>query len=246
MKVRNLIIATSLVFLPLGILQAQVNFNIGTFVPGASLGIDMPTYPRMVQIPGNPVYYNPQLNANYFFYDGMYWLFKGDRWYSGSWYNGPWQNVGPNNVPLAMWRVPVRYYRQPPGYFRGWSGDKPPRWDDHWGPEWSQQRKGWDKWDKRSVPRVAPLPVYQRDYSRNHYPDRYETQNEIRSQHYRYQPHESVNQQNYQMPHNEGGKQDNTPQQKSQDNGRGNGGGQGGGQGGNKGQGGNNGHGQNR
>lgn len=32
-----------------------------------SIGINLPIYPNLVVVPGYPVYYAPQLNANYFF-----------------------------------------------------------------------------------------------------------------------------------------------------------------------------------
>ena len=97
---------------------AQVSIGIG--LPGVSIGVNFPVYPQLVRIPGYPVYYAPQVGSNFFFYDGMYWLYQGDNWYASSWYNGPWEFVGPQAVPLYVLRIPVRYYRAPPAYFRGW------------------------------------------------------------------------------------------------------------------------------
>jgi len=174
---------------------AQVSIGIG--LPGVSIGINLPVYPELVPVPGYPVYYAPRMNSNYFFYDGMYWVYQGDNWYASSWYNGPWGLVGPQYVPLYILRVPVRYYRSPPPYFRGWHSDAPPRWGQHWGREWEQERHGWDKWDRRSAPAPAPLPVYQRQYSGDRYP-RGEQQQELRSKNYRYQPHDPVVRQHYQ------------------------------------------------
>ena len=99
---------------------AQVSVGIG--FPGVNIGINLPAYPRLVRVPGYPVYYAPQLDANFFFYDGMYWVFQNDDWYTSSWYNGPWGLVNREDVPLFVLRVPVRYYRQPPAYFRGMAG----------------------------------------------------------------------------------------------------------------------------
>jgi hypothetical protein len=151
-------------------------------------------YPQLVLVPGYPVYYAPQVNSNYFFYDGMYWLYQGDNWYASPWYNGPWQLVAPQAVPLFVLRVPVRYYRRPPAYFRGWRADAPPRWGEHWGNTWEQSHQGWDTWNRGSVPPPAPLPVYQRQYSGSRYP-RPEQQQTLQSQNYRYQPHDAVVQQ---------------------------------------------------
>ena len=44
-----------------------------------SIGINVPVYPQMVVVPGYPVYYAPQLNSNYFLYDGMYCVGSSDR-----------------------------------------------------------------------------------------------------------------------------------------------------------------------
>jgi hypothetical protein len=183
--------------LPVAPADAQVSIGIG--LPHVSIGINLPLYPDLEPIPGYPVYYAPRLDANYFFYDGMYWVYRDDNWYASSWYNGPWGLIGPEEVPLFILRVPVRYYRQPPMYFRGWYADSPPRWGDHWGNDWSQRRGGWDKWNRNSAPRPAPLPVYQRQYSGDRYPAA-DQQRELRSKNYRYEPRDDAVRQHYQAP----------------------------------------------
>jgi hypothetical protein len=177
--------------------SAAAQVSVGIAVPGLSIGISLPVYPRLVPVPGYPVYYAPQGNANYFFYDGMYWVYQRDNWYASSWYNGPWGLVTPEAVPLFVLRVPVRYYRQPPAYFRGWSPDAPPRWDEHWGNAWAQRQRGWDNWSRSNVPPPAPLPSYQRQYSGDRYP-RADQQQALQSRDYRYQPRDPVVQQHYQ------------------------------------------------
>ena len=182
--------------------QAQPDSPFGG--PEVNIGINVPVLPDLVQVPGYPVYYNPRGRSNYFFYDGLYWVFRGDRWYQSSWYNGPWRFVGPEHVPLYVLRVPVRYYRQPPVYFHGWRGDAPPRWGAHWGQDWERRRSGWDRWDRHAVPPPAPLPHYQRQYSGGHYPRAEEQQHSIRSEHYRYQPHEAATRQHLAGPPDRG------------------------------------------
>jgi hypothetical protein len=172
----------------------QVSISIG--VPSVSIGINVPAYPEFVRVPNYPVYYAPRLSMNVFFYDGLYWVYQGNRWYASSWYNGPWGMVAPQGVPLFILRVPVRYYRQPPVYFSGWAVDAPPRWGEHWGREWEQSRSGWDRWNRSSAPAPAPLPVYQRQYSGDRYPQA-DLQLELHSQKYTYQPREAVIQQYY-------------------------------------------------
>jgi hypothetical protein len=179
--------------------QAQVSLSIG--FPGVSIGVNVPIYPELVQVPGYPVYYAPHSSSNYFFYDGLYWVLQENAWYSSGWYNGPWQQVGPESVPLFVLRVPVRYYRQPPAYFRGWQADAPPRWGDHWGRGWEDRRQGWDRWDRHAAPAPAPLPAYQRQYAGDRYPRAPEQQHQLRAQNYRHEPNEAVTHQLTQPPH---------------------------------------------
>jgi len=193
---RHIVILLSMLFGTVTPALAQVSIGIG--LPNVSIGINLPLYPELVPVPGYPVYYAPQVNSNYFFYDGMYWVFQSDNWYASSWYNGPWAMVPPMAVPVFILRIPVRYYHQPPMYFHGWQENAPPRWGDHWGNDWQHQRSGWDQWNRNSVPVPAPLPTYQRQYSGNRYPS-YDQQRTINSQNYHYQPHDRVVQQHYQQ-----------------------------------------------
>jgi hypothetical protein len=178
----------TLLSFPLTPAAAQVSIQIG--IPKVSIGISQPVYPQLVQVSGYPVYYAPGGTSNYFFYDGMYWVLEGESWYASSWYNGPWSSVAPQGVPTFVLRVPVRYYRQPPAYFRGWPPDGPPRWGQQWGNEWERQNSGWDKWDRASAPRPAPLPVYQKQYAGNRYPHA-SLQQSLQGHNYVYQPHDA-------------------------------------------------------
>ena len=147
---------------------AQVSINFGG--PGVHIGINLPVYPTLQRVPGYPVYYAPDASNNYFFYDGLYWVYADDDWYSSDWYNGPWYQVAPIYVPVYVLRIPVRYYRRPPPYFGGWERTAPPRWGQHWGRDWEQSRAGWDRWNRGAAPAPAPLPTYQRKYSGDRYP----------------------------------------------------------------------------
>lgn len=184
--IRTYIIALCMLMGVAGSAQAWVSININLF-------------PELVPVPGYPVYYAPRMSSNYFFYDGMYWIYEDDDWYVSDWYNGPWEYVDPEFVPLYVLRIPVRYYRRPPPYFRDWRPDAPPRWGYHWGRDWERRRNGWDRWDRAHVPALAPLPVYQRQYSGDRYP-REDRQREIRANNYRYQPRDSMVREHYQAP----------------------------------------------
>jgi hypothetical protein len=175
---------------------AQVSIYIRE--PNVRIGINLPVYPEFVRVPSYPVYYAPRVNANLFFYDGLYWVFEDGRWYASSWYNGPWALVEPEGVPVYILRVPVRYYRDRPTYFRStWAVDAPPRWGEYWGATWEQRHIGWDRWDRSVAIAAAPLPLYQRQYSGSRYPVTIEQQRTIVSRQYRYQPRDTYVRQYY-------------------------------------------------
>lgn len=157
---RSLLLVLPLLLAQAPAARADVSVGIAIEVPGVSIGINLPTYPDLRPVPGYPVYYAPGAVGNYFYFDGLYWVFQGERWYSSAWYNGPWRYVMPLYVPAYVLRVPVAYYRQPPPHFRHWRADAPPRWDQHWGREWQQRRPGWNHWDRHA----SPLPTDQRRY----------------------------------------------------------------------------------
>jgi len=213
--IRCVLIVLAVLLYPAVPSAAQVSIGIG--LPHVSIGINLPVYPHLVRVPDYPVYYAPQLEANFFFYDGMYWVYQNDNWYASSWYNGPWWLMNPQAVPVFILRIPVRYYRQPPAYFRGWRPDAPPRWNEHWGRDWEQHRSGWDRWDRRAAPAPAPLPVYQRQYSGDRYPRQVEQQHELQQQHYRYQPRDPVVRQEYQERYQGRAQQRAPAQQKKQE-----------------------------
>jgi len=109
------------------------------------IGIHLPAPPQLVIVPGAPaVHYAPSAPANLFFYGGQYWVFVDDGWYVSNGYNGPWILVAPQFVPRPILFVPVTYYHAPPGHWRHWHHQAPPRWDHEWGREWADKR-GWKR-----------------------------------------------------------------------------------------------------
>lgn len=161
------------------------------------IDINLNLYPELVPVPGYPVYYAPQMNSNYFFYDGLYWVYQDEDWYSSSWYNGPWRTVDRFVVPVFILRIPVRYYRRAPTYFQGWYEDDAPRWDQHWGNEWQSRRQGWDRWDHHTPSTRPPLPLYQRNYTGDRYPQ-LPQQQALQNKNYHYQPRDPMARQQWQ------------------------------------------------
>jgi hypothetical protein len=133
--------AAVLVFVLSGPAAAQIQVDIGIHLPGP---------PRLVVVPQLPaIQYAPVGDINLFFYNSQYWVFVNGGWYVSHGYQGPWIVVGPQFVPRPLLLVPVRYYHVPPGHWRSWKHDAPPRWGNEWGHEWASKR-GWkDRDDDR-------------------------------------------------------------------------------------------------
>ena len=193
---RDWIFALSLLTASVPFAMAEV--SVGVSLPGINIGINVPVYPQLVQIPGHPVYYAPRLQTNFFFYDGLYWVYQNDNWYASSWYNGPWWYAPPEAIPIFVLQIPIRYYRSPPHYFRNWHLDSPPRWGEHWGSGWEQQRRNWDgqHLDGRRAP--APLPSYQHRFPAQRYPSEQEQQR-LQKKNYRHQPSDPDVRQHFEM-----------------------------------------------
>jgi len=157
-----------------------------------TLGVHLSRYPDLVVIPGYPVLYDPHLNANYFFYEGTFWVFEEDDWYRSDWYNGPWMRVGRDEVPVFLLRVPVRYYNRAPLYFHPWALEMAPRWSLRWGKTWERRHRGWDRWDQRRTPPPAPPPLYQQQFPRERYPNSPDVQQRLHERNYQHRPREPL------------------------------------------------------
>lgn len=164
------------------------------------VGVDLPAYPEMEPVPDSPVYYAPAVDSNYFYYDGLYWDYANDGWYSSPWYNGPWSYVDPVYVPTYILWVPIAYYHRPPHYFNAWNRNHPPHWGERWGRDWQRRHNQVYSGNRNANASVAraPLPHYQRQYTRENYPRAITQQAAIHGQHSSYQPRESITRQQYQ------------------------------------------------
>lgn len=90
---------------------ADVNINIG--IPGPTIVVPAP--PRLVIVPGTPVFYAPEVEYNYFVYGERHYIFRDGRWFIARTHRGPWTLVAVERVPRQIVAVPVSYYKVPPG-----------------------------------------------------------------------------------------------------------------------------------
>jgi hypothetical protein len=81
--------------------------------------------PRLVVVPGSPVYYAPSLSVNFFAYEGRYFTFHQGAWFVASGHSGPWSHVAVERVPRPVLAVPVSYYKVPPGHAKQHGGPPP-------------------------------------------------------------------------------------------------------------------------
>ncbi len=114
-----------------GVVAAEVSVNVNIGPPPPPLVVAAP--PALVVVPGTPVYYAPQVQYNYFFYDGRYYTVHDGAWFYAPAYNGPWVFVAPGLVPRPVLAVPVQYYKVPPGHWKHGGpphGKGPKKWKD--------------------------------------------------------------------------------------------------------------------
>ncbi len=61
-------------YLFIGVLLLRGTVTSAVAQISVSIGIDVPQYPALARVPGHPVCYAPQVDSNFFFDDGMYWV----------------------------------------------------------------------------------------------------------------------------------------------------------------------------
>jgi hypothetical protein len=119
------LLLTGTVFVPLAA-QAGVNVDVNIGLP-APPPIVVASPPRVVVVPGSPVYYAPDANVNLFVYGGRYYTFHQGAWFVGPKHSGPWTFVAVERVPAPVVAVPVKYYRVAPGHGVAPGPDKGPQ-----------------------------------------------------------------------------------------------------------------------
>lgn len=87
-----------------------------------SFGINLPFPPAIVVtrppvlnvIPGTPVFYEPEVDRQLYFYSGNWYRLDDGYWFRAAYNNGPWVYLSPLNVPYVFRDLSPRYYRVPP------------------------------------------------------------------------------------------------------------------------------------
>jgi hypothetical protein len=96
-----------------GTAQINIGITIGTPSPPP---IVLSAPPQLVVVPQTQVLYAPALPYNYFFYSGKYYVSHEGAWFAAPAHHGPWTFVAVERVPKPLLRVPVAYYKVPPGH----------------------------------------------------------------------------------------------------------------------------------
>lgn len=100
-------------------------------------------FPTLVPVDGFPVYVAQDIEANYFYYSEIFWLFDNGVWWRSTGFNGPWSYVEPDDMPDTLLQVPVQYYRMPPAYFGQWNAYESPLWPILFGEVWLSRHQDW-------------------------------------------------------------------------------------------------------
>jgi hypothetical protein len=99
--------------------EVNVNINVG---PPPPPPIVLASPPRLVVVPGGPVYYAPDVSFNVFVFGGRYYSFHDGAWFYAATHRGPWSVVAVEQVPPPILAVPVQYYKIPPGHAKKMGG----------------------------------------------------------------------------------------------------------------------------
>ncbi len=129
--------------------------------------------PRLVRVPGHPVYVAPEFAGNAFYRDGGYWLLPADgQWRHSPQFDGPWHTIDPDHVPLALLRLPRSAFHAPPACLGAGEPFRPPRWDLIWGTAWALRHPGWAQRDGPHDEPPTPRPPWQQALELQRNPDR--------------------------------------------------------------------------
>lgn len=98
--------------------HAEVNVNVNVGVPAVPVPVPppivLPVPPEFILPPALGVYVAVDVPDDLFYFGGVYYLYRHDRWYRADYYNGPWRNVKHRHLPPGLRKHKyerIRYYR---------------------------------------------------------------------------------------------------------------------------------------
>jgi hypothetical protein len=102
---------------------AHADVNIGTSVaPPPALVVPSP--PRLVAVPGSPVFYGPSEPYDLFVYGGRYYSVRSGTWFLAAGPGTLWSIIATDRVPSPVLAVPTAYYKIPPEWGKTHKGKK--------------------------------------------------------------------------------------------------------------------------
>jgi len=157
--------------------MAAVDISIGISLPPP---IVFAAPPELIVLPDTYVYVAPDIDVDFYFWNGWWWRFWEGRWYRSRYYNRGWGYY--NNVPSFYFDVDPGWR----GYYRdhNWHGH---RWDYERIPDRRLQQnwKSWQNdrhWERRGtwgVQSYKPRPQQQRQELRQQRQQQYQQRPEV-------------------------------------------------------------------
>jgi len=177
--------------------MAQVNISISFPLPPP---IVFAAPPELIVLPDTYVYVAPDIDVDFYFWNGWWWRFWEGRWYRSRYYNRGWGYY--NNVPSFYFDVDPGwrgYYRDHNWHGHRWNYERIPdrRLQQNWS-TWQKDRH-WERRGTWGVQSYKPRPQQQRQELRQQRQQQYQQRPEVQQhqkqvQQPKQQPQEKVQQ----------------------------------------------------
>ena len=136
--------------------------------------------PELIVIPDTYVYVTPDIDVDFYFWNGWWWRFWEGRWYRSRYYNRGWGYY--NNVPSFYFDVDPGwrgYYRDHNWYGHRWNYERIPhqRLQQNWS-SWEKNRY-WERKKTWGVQSYQPRPQQQRQELRQQRQQQYQQRPEV-------------------------------------------------------------------
>jgi len=179
-KMKKLLFGT--IFLALVLvspIQAMARVDVGISISLPPL-IVFSAPPEVIVIPGTYVYAVPDLDVDFFFYNGWWWRLWEGRWYRSRYYNRGWGYY--NDVPNFYFDIDPSwrgYYRNRNWYGQRWDYERIPsqRLQQNW-KSWKNARR-WERQETWGVQNYQPRPQQQRQELRQQRQQQYQQRPEV-------------------------------------------------------------------